>query len=159
MRNVVTDVEESRRVVHRARLHNDGLHDERCVRAVRRQSPRTHLTVAPTSWCGSSASRDFEAGRVLERWERRKRAEPEPPAIELVPLRFGLARVRATLAWWDETSEILEREEQSFDARTAGHGIRREGPGGLARVSARPPIPPAEVAALAGSRLTPARKS
>lgn len=46
--------------------------------------------------------------RLLEEWERLEQAEPDASPIELIPLRFALARARATLAWCDQTLEILE---------------------------------------------------
>lgn len=46
--------------------------------------------------------------RLLEEWERQERGEPEAAPVELIALRFALVRARATLAWCDETLEILE---------------------------------------------------
>jgi DNA-binding PadR family transcriptional regulator len=45
--------------------------------------------------------------RLLEEWELQERAEPDADLIELILLRFALVRARATLAWCDETLEIL----------------------------------------------------
>ncbi len=52
--------------------------------------------------------------RLLEEWElqERERAKENADAIELIVLRFALVRARATLAWCDETLEVL-REASS----------------------------------------------
>ena len=52
--------------------------------------------------------------RLLEEWElqERERAKEKADAIELILLRFALVRARVTLAWCDETLEVL-REASS----------------------------------------------
>ncbi len=45
--------------------------------------------------------------RLLTAWEQQEEAEPEASPLDLISLRFALLRGRATLAWCDETLEIL----------------------------------------------------
>jgi DNA-binding PadR family transcriptional regulator len=65
-------------------------------------------------WAAPAAAAELVAtfrdrvARQLEEWERQEQAEPEAPAIELIPLRYALTRARATLAWCDETLDILK---------------------------------------------------
>jgi PadR family transcriptional regulator AphA len=46
--------------------------------------------------------------RLLAEWQEQERAEPEAEPVELIALRYALARGRATLAWSDEPLEILD---------------------------------------------------
>jgi PadR family transcriptional regulator, regulatory protein AphA len=50
--------------------------------------------------------------RLREEWELQVRTIPDADAIELILLRFALVRARVTLAWCDETLEVL-REASS----------------------------------------------
>ena len=44
--------------------------------------------------------------RLLAEWEEQER-EPETEPLDLITLRYAILRARATLAWCDETLEIL----------------------------------------------------
>jgi PadR family transcriptional regulator AphA len=46
--------------------------------------------------------------RLLGEWEEQEQAEPAAAPVELIALRYALMRARATLAWCDETVEILD---------------------------------------------------
>jgi PadR family transcriptional regulator, regulatory protein AphA len=48
--------------------------------------------------------------QLLDEWEQQERDEPEATPVDVIALRFALLRGRATLAWCDETLEILEEE-------------------------------------------------
>lgn len=54
-----------------------------------------------------SAYRERLVG-LLGEWEEQEQAEPDASPVELIALRYALMRARATLAWCDETLEILD---------------------------------------------------
>jgi DNA-binding PadR family transcriptional regulator len=64
--------------------------------------------VAPAAAAELVAAYREEVARLLEEWEALEQAEPDATGIELIPLRFALGRARTTLAWCDETLEVLE---------------------------------------------------
>jgi PadR family transcriptional regulator AphA len=63
--------------------------------------------VAPKAAAELVTAYRAHVARLLGEWERQEQANHDAPAIDLIPLRFALARARATLAWCDETLEIL----------------------------------------------------
>ena len=64
--------------------------------------------MAPTAAAELVASYRKHVASLLTEWEELDRKGADAAPIDLIPLRFALARARATLEWCDETLEILQ---------------------------------------------------
>lgn len=55
--------------------------------------------------------------KLLSEWEAQIAAEPDASALELIPIRFGIAQAHASLGWCDETIGTLRRAKNSSARR------------------------------------------
>src|SRR5215203_547849 len=61
----------------------------------------------------SVASYRAHVATLLAEWEDLDRRGADAAPIDLIPLRFALARARATLEWCDETLNVLSEEHRA----------------------------------------------
>jgi len=69
--------------------------------------------IAPAAAAELVASYRAHVATLLAEWEDLDRRGADAAPIDLIPLRFALARARATLEWCDETLNVLSEEHRA----------------------------------------------
>ena len=69
--------------------------------------------IAPAAAAELVASYRAHVATLLAEWEELDGGGADAAPIDLIPLRFALARARATLEWCDETLNVLSEEHRA----------------------------------------------